>query len=79
MSVIEREAQDDEREARIRQNVLGLVEMDDERPGERAMAKYEIHVTLEASSIQAAINSVVYPCGEELQGITDIWANEVSE
>lgn len=41
------------------------------------MAKYEVRVTLEASSIQAAINSIVYPDGEELAGISLVWAEVV--
>lgn len=43
------------------------------------MAKYEVHVTLEASSIQAAINSIVYPDGEELPGISLVWAEVVDD
>lgn len=40
------------------------------------MSRYEVHVTIDADSLQDAINRIIYPEGMELQGLTRIWAEE---
>ena len=40
------------------------------------MTKFQVTVTVEANSIQQAINRVLYPDGEELAGVTEVTAAE---
>ena len=40
------------------------------------MTKFQVTVTIEAPSIQQAINRVLYPEGEELAGVIEVTAAE---
>lgn len=43
------------------------------------MSVYDVTVTLEADSIQNAVNRLLYPDGIPVEGVSKIWAEEVTE
>lgn len=42
------------------------------------MTKYEVTVTIEASTIQGAINALLYPDGDPISGVSRVWAEETA-
>lgn len=41
------------------------------------MSKYRVSIQIEAPDIQAALNSILCPYGEPLQGVTSVEAEEL--
>lgn len=43
------------------------------------MSKFDVRLTIEATSIGDALNSILYPFGDEVDGIVYISATEAAE